>query len=205
MNQLLQKIRDWLDRQPIFGILDKLGKLSILVAVLGTAFSYQKEKENARRAKHYQAWQLINQAAGTTGNGGRVEAIADLIRDGVSLRGVNLENAWLLYADFTKGDFGNGNFAGAKLIALDFHEANLGHSNLQRSVLADVNFQQSDLEGANLSDATLLRVDLAGANIKNANLSRIKGVDCSLLKAAKYWETTTRDGALDCGASAIAR
>src|SRR5262245_55093196 len=43
----------------------------------------------ARKDTNYQAWQVINSAQGKGGSGGRVDALADLVRNDVSLAGIN--------------------------------------------------------------------------------------------------------------------
>ena len=56
------------------------------------------EAEAVRRARkdaNYQAWQVINSAQGKGGSGGRIDALADLVRNDVSLAGINLDGAWL--------------------------------------------------------------------------------------------------------------
>lgn len=51
--------------------------------------------ELARKAANYQAWQVVNTAQGKGGSGGRTDALEDLARNGVSLAGVRLDDAWL--------------------------------------------------------------------------------------------------------------
>src|SRR5262245_27012735 len=46
-----------------------------------------------RKAANYQAWQVVNSAHGRGGSGGRIDALEDLVRNDVSLAGVQLDGA----------------------------------------------------------------------------------------------------------------
>ena len=110
--------------------------------------------EGAKQARidaNYQAWQVINSAQGKGGSGGRIEALADLLRNGVSLAGIRLDDAWL---------------EGVQL-----PEAVLFRASMQRANLSRANFAGASLEGADLRGAELVGVDLSGANLRGANLA----------------------------------
>ncbi|MCC6243648.1 MAG: pentapeptide repeat-containing protein [Gemmatimonadaceae bacterium] len=112
------------------------------------------DADNAERARvdsNYQAWQVINSAQGKGGSGGRVEALADLLRNGVSLAGVTLDDAWL---------------EGVKL-----PHATLTHSSFRRAQLSKADLSGANLEGADLREADLVTANLSGANLKGANLT----------------------------------
>lgn len=49
----------------------------------------------ARKAANYQAWQVVDTVQGKGGSGGRIDALQDLVANGVSLAGVRLDGAWL--------------------------------------------------------------------------------------------------------------
>lgn len=79
-------------------VLEYLGKLSLLGALLAFIYDIPKRRhaaEDARKAKNYQAWQMINSAAGLSGDGGRKLALEDLNSDNVPLDWLNLGNAVL--------------------------------------------------------------------------------------------------------------
>src|SRR5215218_6491282 len=59
--------RDW----DIVKVLDLAGKFAVVVAV----FFYFSEAGDRQKAKHYRAWELINSARGSTGDGGRRDAL----------------------------------------------------------------------------------------------------------------------------------
>lgn len=108
----------------------------------------------SRRAlidSNYQAWQVINSAQGKGGSGGRIEALGDLLRNGVALAGIKLDDAWLEDVQLP----------GATLV----------RSSLQRANLARANLVGANLEGADLREAELVAADLRGANLKGANLT----------------------------------
>ncbi len=100
---------------------------------------------------NYQAWQVINSAQGKGGSGGRIEALGDLLRNGVSLAGITLDDAWL---------------EGVQL-----PRATLVRSSLQRANLANANLEGANLEGADLREADLVAADLRRAYLKGANLT----------------------------------
>ena len=104
-----------------------------------------------RIESNYQAWVVINSAQGKGGSGGRVEALADLLRNGVSLAGVTLDDAWLE--------------------DVQLPQATLVSGSLQRANLARANFVGTNLEGADLRGANLVAANLTGAYLKNANLT----------------------------------
>lgn len=110
--------------------------------------------ERAVIDSNYQAWQLINSAQGKGGSGGRIEALCDLLRNGVSLAGISLDHAWLEDVQLPRAQLMRGT---------------MRHANLQRANLAGAN-----LEGVDLSDADLVGANLAGAYLRGANLSRAR-------------------------------
>jgi uncharacterized protein YjbI with pentapeptide repeats len=107
--------------------------------------------EQARIDSIYQAWQVVNSAQGKGGSGGRIEALRDLLRNGVSLAGINLDDAWLEGVEL----------AGAVLLRSSLRHTNLSHANLAGA----------NLEGADLRDAILLTANLKGANLRGADLT----------------------------------
>ncbi len=195
---LLSNFDSWLEKQPLFPILDNLGKLSILIAVVSTAISYQSDRENAIKTKQFQAWQVINTAAGQTGSGGRELAMIDLIKDHVSMDGVNIENAWLQYADLSNGDFSSANFSNTRISGVEFRKANFSFANFKQSVLFDIDFSSAVLEGADFDKAQMFRVNLAGTDLKNAIFIDVKGLSCDQIMQAKNWKEAELGEGLVC-------
>lgn len=137
-------------------------KIVELGAFIFSAYQFWKNRRErnaadaiaAQRAiidSNYQAWQVINSAQGKGGSGGRIEALADLLRNGVSLAGINLDDAWL------------------ENVALP--NAMLTRSSLQRANLANADLAGANLEGANLRGAELVAANLCGAHLKGADLT----------------------------------
>src|SRR5450432_1200935 len=98
-------------------VLEYLSSFSVLIAVI----FYFSESGDRIKARHYQAWQVINTAQGKGGSGGRIEALQELNEDKVPLvgvdvssaflQGVRLEHANLLRSDFSSADVRNGDLA----------------------------------------------------------------------------------------------
>jgi hypothetical protein len=194
--------RNW-DFVKVVELVGKFAFLSIAVTWFFEADERQKARRDAMKAKHYRAWELINSARGSTGDGGRRDALKDLLEDGVSLAGaplsfaelagVNLPGAMLNSADFQKANLSGANLArsnlhGARLMNTDLSEANLEgayllKANLDSANLAGAKFVNADLTGANLSGAFL-----AGANFFKAEIAEVH------FSSAYFCNTTMPDG-----------
>jgi Pentapeptide repeats (8 copies) len=182
----LQWVAYFLSRWALLEVLEYLGSLSVLVAVI----FYFAESGDRRKQKHYQAWQVINTAQGKGGSGGRIEALSELNEDGVPLVGVDVSGAFLqgvrlVRASLSRSNFDAADMRDAILRSSDFRYANLHFANLRGADASSVNFMEaaltdSDLTGANLSGADLTAADLSNADLRNANLS---GVHWQKLKA----------------------
>ncbi len=127
----------------------------------------------ARKAANYQAWQVVNTAQGKGGSGGRVDALQDLVRNGVSLAGVRLDDAWL---------------EGVRLKGANLTLASLRNAILRGAGLRGANLQRADLTGADLTGADLRGAILKGAEIAGATLAaaELGGADLSDLRG---WES----------------
>jgi hypothetical protein len=71
----------WCKDLAIFEVLEFAGRASVLIAVIWWFW----EAGDREKQKHYRAWELINSARGSTGDGGRRDALQDLNEDHVSL------------------------------------------------------------------------------------------------------------------------
>src|SRR5438309_11997048 len=80
----------FLDRWVFLEVLESLGTLSVLIAVI----FYFAESGDRKKQKHYQAWQVINTAQGKGGSGGRIEALHELNADHEPLVGVAASGAF---------------------------------------------------------------------------------------------------------------
>ncbi|HUT45999.1 MAG TPA: pentapeptide repeat-containing protein [Sedimentisphaerales bacterium] len=161
------------DQCAILKILGYAGRFTVLVAVIFYIKGCPERKmqsanlqmqvkhlesqlENQLKSQHYQAWQVINSAQGKPGNGGRVDALHDLHRDGISLAGVDISKA--------------------NLPKLNLEKADLSEAILSNAILSDANFSGANFRQAVLSGADLHHADLSGTDLSHANLSSYLGL-----------------------------
>jgi hypothetical protein len=192
-------------------VLEYLGRFGVLVAVI----FYFAESGDRLKQKHYQAWQVVNSAEGKGGNGGRIEALEELNRDGVSLVGVNLASAFLMGVRLPKARLARANFDGAdvrnaEMAGASVRDASLRSANFRGARLEGVSFAGSVLNEADLVGADLKKADLTGANLENADLRNtemegvkwqsvrsVKGANVLGVKnAAEFVEWAVRNGAV---------
>ena len=164
---IFKRFAKWLKNLAFLEILEYLGRLSVIFAVI----FFFWEHGDRQKAKHYQAWQVINTAQGKPGNGGRTDALQDLNNDGISLVGVDLSMAYLEDIQLKNADLSNANLSGANLSNANLSRANLGGANLSGTDLLWANLSGANLWGANLSGAILWFADLSGADLGDTNLS----------------------------------
>jgi hypothetical protein len=155
----------WLSGWAFLDVLEYLGTLSILIAVI----SYFAESGDRLKQKHYQAWQVINSAQSKGGSGGRIEALEELVADKVPLAGVDVSEAFLQGIDLS-----HANLLRANLRAADMRNCKLVRANLQYAGLVSTNLRQGDLQHADLREADLQDADLNGANLAEADLEDAK-------------------------------
>jgi hypothetical protein len=156
--------------------LSNVGQLIQAAAFLFSAYQFWATRNERRQAdaaaaiqarkdSNLQAWQVINSAQGKGGSGGRADALHDLVRNGVSLAGVNVDGAWLEHvelrnASLQMASFVNANLHGAQLQGATLNGANLRGANLVTASLAGASLRGADLTGARLSAADLSKADL---------------------------------------------
>lgn len=126
--------------------------------------------ERAKIDSNYQAWQVINSAQGKGGSGGRVEALADLLRNGVSLAGIRLDDAWLEDVQLPRATLVHSSLRHA-----NFNRANLAGALLEGADLTSGEFVAADLRGASLRGANLTDARLSAANLDGADLRDVIG------------------------------
>lgn len=174
----LEWVSHALANMAIFGVLSRVAQLSILVAVVSyftNAGQRRQAAEDARKAKHYQAWQMIIAADGKRNSFGRVDALEDLNSDGVSLVNIDLGGARLDSVQLP----------GADLWFASLGFVRLADANLTNAMLADADLSHAYVEGADLTLAILAAADLTGATLARANLAR-----------AMLWEADLTDANL---------
>lgn len=117
----------------------------------------------ARKAANYQAWQVINTAQGKGGSGGRIDALQDLTRAGVSLAGVRLDGAWLEAIQLESAHLERASLRGANLLGAKLRGANLQFADLSGADLTGADLRGAVLKGAILSGTVLGAAELEGA------------------------------------------
>jgi hypothetical protein len=119
---------------------------------------------------NYQAWQVVNSAQGKGGSGGRIDALRNLVRNGQSLAGVNLDGAWLVGVNLAGANLTSASFRGANLQGAIFTRADL-----QKADLRDANLTAADLEGARLQGALVSGARFSAANLTGTDLAELDG------------------------------
>ncbi len=147
-----------------------------MLSVPIVGFFWLLEADDRTKAKHYRAWELINSARGSSGDGGRINALQDLNEDGVSLAAAPLEKAYL---------------RGVRLPGADLRGANLSEADLTGADLRDANLFEADLNGATLTATDLSDAQLSKANLAGADLSG----DAVLRRVSKEWKQKVVDPA----------
>jgi hypothetical protein len=170
----------FLGKWPMVELLEYLGSFSILFAVI----FYFAGSSDRLKQKHYQAWQVINTAAGKGGNGGRIDALQELNHDGISLIGVNVADAYLeglrldkaqaRRAVFSNADLRGAHFSRASLDDADLHFANFRGADLRECSLTGSLLDDADLYGASLAGADVAQVSLNRADLHDADLRNIR-------------------------------
>ena len=164
----LQWISYWLGGWAFIEVLEYLGTLSLLLAVV----AYFSESGNRLKQKHYMAWQVINSAQSKGGSGGRIDALEELHADGVPLVGVDVSDAFLQGIDLGGADLLRANFRAADARGGNFSKARLEYADLSSANFRGADFRSADLKKASLEDADLNGADLSGSDLEGANLSK---------------------------------
>jgi Pentapeptide repeats (8 copies) len=189
---------EWLWEWAAFGlsnwafleVLEYLSSFSVLIAVI----FYFSESGDRVKARHYQAWQVINTAQGKGGSGGRIEALQELNEDRVPLVGVDVSSAYLqglrlqhaslVRADFSSADLRTSDLSGCDLTLANLNSANFRSATLNRTEMAQANMRDTDLNGADLRDADLSGAALDGADLRAAKLQNVRWQHIRSIKGA---------------------
>jgi len=171
-------------------VLEYLSSFSVLIAVI----FYFSESGDRVKARHYQAWQVINTAQGKGGSGGRIEALQELNEDKVPLVGVDvssaylqglrLEHASLVRADFSSADLRTSDLTGCDLTLANLNSANFRSAILTHAALTEADLREADLNGANLRDADLSGAVLDGADLRLAEMQNARWQHIKSIKGA---------------------
>lgn len=162
-----------LSRWSFIELLKLVGSFSLLVAIVTYLSGFDARKralEDQRKAKHYQAWQVINTARGQTSSGGRIGALEELNRDSVSLASLDAAGAWMRGIRLPRANLMAAGLDSAVLIEADFENANLYGASLRGANLSKANLRNAVIVGADLGGAMLIGADLRGAKLTGTNL-----------------------------------
>lgn len=170
----------WCKGLAVFEVLEFAGRASVLIAVI----LWFWEADDRKKQSHYRAWELINSARGSTGDGGRRDALQDLNEDNVPLFAAplagayldktQLPNAILPEANLRGARLGWANLRGAVLTGADLRDARLYWSDLRQARLNEANLTGANLFAANLSQTNFIRANLSGADLTDADLTGAK-------------------------------
>jgi uncharacterized protein YjbI with pentapeptide repeats len=163
----------------------RISEIAALLAVLVAAGFWLQDIPQRQLESEYQAWQVVDAAAGAETSNARIIALellnesqksfegldlagADMrgIMRGINLPGANLTEAHLSDANLSRADLPDADLSNAFLI-----DADLSDADLVIIILSDADLSGSDLSGANLTAANLIDADLTDADLTDANLS----------------------------------
>lgn len=146
---------------------------SIALGSAGVIFLLEIKERQKR--DQYEAWQVVNSAQDQTGSGGRIQALEDLARDGVNLKGLTVPYAYLSGIDLSYGKLERANLESTQLDNANLKRAILTNANLKGANLQKAHLEGAHLEGACLSKGTQYgnvrdRVNLGDAHLEGAQL-----------------------------------
>ncbi|RZM76095.1 pentapeptide repeat-containing protein [Leptolyngbya iicbica] len=131
------------------------------IAIASAAVLYFKEIPERKKQKHYEAWQVIDNANGIETSYARRKALEDLHEDNISFYEV----------DLPKADLNGIHLSGADFCYADLSGAHLNKATLVNTLFSNANLNSADLRGANLHSADLSYADLSYAKLLYARLS----------------------------------
>jgi BTB/POZ domain-containing protein KCTD9 len=160
------------------------------IAIVSAVILYFKEAPDRKEQKHYEAAQVIDNAAAANvpTSYARFKALQDLNEDGVSLRGLDvpgadLEKINLPDADLSRADLSRTDLSDAILFGADLSDAKLFGAKLSRADLSGAILSNAILSNANFSGAKLIDADLSNAILFESKLSLAKLIDADLNRA----------------------
>jgi BTB/POZ domain-containing protein KCTD9 len=151
------------------------------ISITTLAILYLKEIPDRKAQKHYEAWQIIDNAAAAnvSTSYARKKALEDLSKDGISLNSLNVSGANLAGIILSNANLRYANLNGADLRNADLSAANLRYADLSGAKLIETTLILTNLRYANLNGADLRNADLSAANLRNTDLTlaNLSGAD----------------------------
>jgi len=179
LNTFVKWIKHSPNIQSFIFLAESLGKLAIIFAIV----SYLIEYPDRIKQRYYQAWQVMNSAHLSSGDGGRKNAISDLVEIENDLPGLDLTNATIEkfdlrgivipYSRFNNASIKDSMFSCkphllASCDSTVMTRAFLGGDSIQTLVLITNNH----FEKAKMDDSTLQNAILQDNIFDNAELAR---------------------------------
>lgn len=158
---LVERLRRWAD---LLQILASFG-------IVWSAIVYITGGDDRRNAANIAAWQVMNAAQGKAGNGGRAEALRVLIDGGEVLANINLDSAWIGFADLSEGYLRGAKMRGVQLYGGNLRNAFLNEADLSEAKLWNVDLRDASLGFVRLKSADLFQANLEGADFASADLT----------------------------------
>lgn len=149
----------------------------LLISLISGVLKYYWEAPQRQKQKEFQAWTIINNAAGKEVSGGRISALQDLNENGVELWNLVLDRANLSGIKLENGKLANTSFNGTQLECIEqkcssFRKANLYKAQFKNASLSKIDFRETNLIDANLQKAYLEKAKLNNASLYLANLEK---------------------------------
>jgi hypothetical protein len=116
----IARFQNWFQNSRWIASLSAVGLFATNVAIFFGLAAYLFEYPDRQKLRHFQAWQVINLAHNQYAEGGRIDAIRDLVKDRQPLDGINLDDAYLQKSYFNGAILDNVSFKGADLSMADF-------------------------------------------------------------------------------------
>lgn len=148
------------------------------IAIVAGVALYFKEIPERKARKHYEAWQVIDNAVGSPASYARKQALEDLCKDGVSLANICISHSNLDKISLVEADLSGASLTFCDLTATDLSSANL----------TGVCFIASDL-----SKTIFTKADISRANFTHAYVNQSEVFSTQQIKSAKNWKTATYD------------
>jgi len=145
-------------KNPIKVLFDNAEAIAITSAVV----LYFKEIPERKKQRHYEAWQIIDNAHDIRTSYARRKAIEDLYEDGISFYEIDLPGADLKGIKLRFANLAKANFDGAEL-----NFADLRDTLLTCAYLKGANLTAAELSGAELNSADLRRAKLTFTNLSD--------------------------------------
>lgn len=184
----MKRVAEYLETSPTVRVWVRLNQsatiIALVVAIGAFTLAYLKFNEDRIKADEdriSKAWDTVTKMAEKGSNGGQVNAIQILVKNGVSLDRIDLQNTYLVGANLKGASMRAANLSGANLTGANLQGANLSGANLDGAKLYNSNLGGAIFDEASLISARLAfsKVDIAvilAKSLQNTDLTGVKFV-----------------------------